>query len=87
MLCLQPRGWENSFDKARNGTKAYLVLNAEALIASHTSRKGTSFVNVYPCSTLGSALRAVEAEIHGVGILDIGSLAGLGGAGDLLLFR
>ena len=39
-------------------------------MAIQTSRKGTSFVSVYPCSTLGSALVAVEAEVHGVGMLN-----------------
>lgn len=42
-------------------------MNAVSLIATHTSRKDTSLVRVYPCRTLGSARRVVEGDTHGVG--------------------
>ena len=48
--------------------EAHLMTNALFLIVIQTSLKGTSFVSVYPCSTLGSALVMVDAEVHGVGM-------------------
>ena len=54
-------------------------------MAVHTSRNETSLVNVYPCSTRGSALIAVEADVHGVGKAKL-SLVGAGAAGDISLF-
>ena len=57
-------------------------------MTTQTSRKGTSLVNVYPCSTLGSALVAVEAEVHGVGMLSESSLSGAAEAvGSLSLWK
>lgn len=47
------------------------MTKAASRIATQTSRNNTSLVNVYPCSTLGSALAAVEADCHGVGRLSV----------------
>ena len=52
----------------------YLVINAASRIAMQTSRKGTSFVSVKPCNTLGSTLDSVEADVQGVGRLKSSSL-------------
>lgn len=65
--------------------RADLVTNAASRMAIHTSRNGTSLVNVYPCSTRGSALIAVEADVHGVGKVSVSPVGG-GGTGEVSLF-
>ncbi len=61
-------GFIRSYKFQGKSLGCYLVTNAFSLIAMQTSLNETSFVSVYPCKTLGSALVAVDAEVHGFGI-------------------
>ena len=58
----------------------YLFRKAASRMTWQTSRKGTSFVRVYPWRTLGSARVVVEAEVQGVGMFK-GSFATSGSGG------
>ena len=56
-------------------------------MAWQTSRKGTSFVRVYPWRTLGSARVAVEEEVQGAGMSkDSSAPSASGGVGAAELF-
>ncbi len=67
------------------GPRTYLFTNAASRIAAHTSRNETSFVNVCPCNTLGSARMVVDAVVQGVGnerLLSPSVVVDLVGTGD-----